>query len=132
MVTQRHFVWRQRDTACVTCQYVEAALSLSVRVQCLVEAVCILDCVCVEDASLVYRAFPCVKALYGRLHNDTSFARVLLPIAQFYLNHGVCVYFVVVKSENKFAAVILPGARKQSAHFSKNDHLEYRPCKLFT
>ncbi|XP_056144103.1 AP-5 complex subunit zeta-1 isoform X2 [Lampris incognitus] len=55
---------------------------------CLVEAMCILDCVCTEDVSLVYRAFPCVKALYGRLSSDMSFARVLLPIAQFYLNHG--------------------------------------------
>ncbi|KAI3360088.1 hypothetical protein L3Q82_014410 [Scortum barcoo] len=55
---------------------------------CLVEAVCILDCVCVEDASLVFRTFPCIKALFGRLSSDLSFARVLLPIAQFYLNHG--------------------------------------------
>uniref|UniRef100_A0A1A8D6F4 Adaptor-related protein complex 5, zeta 1 subunit n=1 Tax=Nothobranchius kadleci TaxID=1051664 RepID=A0A1A8D6F4_NOTKA len=55
---------------------------------CLVEAVCILDCVCAEDASMVYRAFPCMKALFGRLSSDLSFARVLLPIAQFYLNHG--------------------------------------------
>ncbi|XP_031176520.1 AP-5 complex subunit zeta-1 isoform X5 [Sander lucioperca] len=55
---------------------------------CLVEAVCILDCVCEEDASLVFRAFPCIKALFGRLSSDLSFARVLLPIAQFYLNHG--------------------------------------------
>ncbi|CAB1452321.1 unnamed protein product [Pleuronectes platessa] len=54
---------------------------------CLVEAVCILDCVCVEDTSLVYRTFPCVKALFGRLSSDLTFARVLLPIAQFYLNH---------------------------------------------
>lgn len=60
--------------------------------QCLVEAVCILDCVCVEDASLVFRTFPCIKALFGRLSSDLSFARVLLPIAQFYLNHGVCVF----------------------------------------
>lgn len=55
---------------------------------CLVEAVCILDCVCVEDASMVYRTFPCIKGLFGRLSADLSFARVLLPIAQFYLNHG--------------------------------------------
>ncbi|XP_076608780.1 AP-5 complex subunit zeta-1 isoform X2 [Chaetodon auriga] len=55
---------------------------------CLVEAVCVLDCVCVEDASLVYRVFPCIKALFGRLSSDLSFARVVLPIAQFYLNHG--------------------------------------------
>uniref|UniRef100_A0A669CJH9 Adaptor related protein complex 5 subunit zeta 1 n=1 Tax=Oreochromis niloticus TaxID=8128 RepID=A0A669CJH9_ORENI len=55
---------------------------------CLVEAVCILDCVCVEDASLVYRTFPCIKALFGRLSSELSYARVLLPIAQFYLNHG--------------------------------------------
>ncbi|XP_034749659.1 AP-5 complex subunit zeta-1 isoform X2 [Etheostoma cragini] len=55
---------------------------------CLVEAVCILDCVCEEDASLVFRAFPCIKALFGRLSSDLAFARVLLPIAQFYLNHG--------------------------------------------
>ncbi|XP_058509817.1 AP-5 complex subunit zeta-1 isoform X1 [Solea solea] len=55
---------------------------------CLVEAVCILDCVCVEDTALVYRTFPCVKALFGRLSSDLTFARVLLPIAQFYLNHG--------------------------------------------
>ncbi|KAM9780524.1 LOW QUALITY PROTEIN: AP-5 complex subunit zeta-1 [Neosynchiropus ocellatus] len=55
---------------------------------CLVEAVCILDRVCEEDPSLVYRAFPCIKALFSRLNADLSFARVLLPIAQFYLNHG--------------------------------------------
>ncbi|XP_041863698.1 AP-5 complex subunit zeta-1 isoform X2 [Melanotaenia boesemani] len=55
---------------------------------CLVEAVCILDCVCVEEPSLVFRAFPCIKALFGRLSSDLSFARVLLPIAQFYLHYA--------------------------------------------
>lgn len=55
---------------------------------CLVEAVCILDALCIEDPSLVYRVFPCIKPLYGRLSSDLSSARVLLPIAQFYLNHG--------------------------------------------
>lgn len=49
---------------------------------------CILDCVCSEDTSLVYRTFPYIKALFGRLSSDLTFARVLLPIAQFYLNHG--------------------------------------------
>ncbi|XP_055768583.1 AP-5 complex subunit zeta-1 isoform X4 [Salvelinus fontinalis] len=55
---------------------------------CLVEAVRILDGVCLEDAGCVYRAFPCVKSLFGRLNSDLSCGRVLLPIAQFYLNHG--------------------------------------------
>ncbi|KAL0992492.1 hypothetical protein UPYG_G00094000 [Umbra pygmaea] len=55
---------------------------------CLVEAVCILDSVCLEDAGCVYRAFPCVKSLFGRLNSDLSYSRVLVPIAQFYLNHG--------------------------------------------
>ncbi|KAJ3601444.1 hypothetical protein NHX12_032412 [Muraenolepis orangiensis] len=41
-----------------------------------------------ELQKAVYRAFPCVKALYGRLSGDLGYARVLLPIAQFYLNHG--------------------------------------------
>ncbi|XP_038123258.1 AP-5 complex subunit zeta-1 isoform X1 [Cyprinodon tularosa] len=55
---------------------------------CMAEAVCILDCVCIEEPSLVFRAFPSIKALFGRLSSDLSFARVLLPVAQFYLNHG--------------------------------------------
>lgn len=49
---------------------------------------CVLDCVCVEDPSMVFRTFPSIKALFSRLSSDLSYARVLLPIAQFYLNHG--------------------------------------------
>lgn len=60
-----------------------------------------LDCVCSEDTSLVYRTFPYIKALFGRLSSDLSFARVLLPIAQFYLNHGA--------DSRQLAAAPLPG-----------------------
>ncbi|XP_048846759.1 AP-5 complex subunit zeta-1 isoform X1 [Brienomyrus brachyistius] len=55
---------------------------------CLVEAVTIMNIICKEDPSFVYRAFPCIKALYSRLSGDLAFSRVLLPIAQFYLNHS--------------------------------------------
>ncbi|XP_042196896.1 AP-5 complex subunit zeta-1 isoform X2 [Callorhinchus milii] len=55
---------------------------------CLVEAVILLDLICRQDMLFVYRAFPVVKALYGRICADSTFARVLLPVAQFYLNHS--------------------------------------------
>uniref|UniRef100_A0A671RM00 AP-5 complex subunit zeta-1-like n=1 Tax=Sinocyclocheilus anshuiensis TaxID=1608454 RepID=A0A671RM00_9TELE len=55
---------------------------------CIVESVSIMDIICGEDTSYVYRAFPCIKALYGRLNRDLTYARALLPIAQFYLNHS--------------------------------------------
>ncbi|XP_051988064.1 AP-5 complex subunit zeta-1-like isoform X2 [Xyrauchen texanus] len=55
---------------------------------CIVESVSIMDIICGEDPSYVYRAFPCIKALYGRLNGDLAHARALLPIAQFYLNHS--------------------------------------------
>ncbi|XP_014902948.1 AP-5 complex subunit zeta-1 isoform X1 [Poecilia latipinna] len=63
-------------------------LDTELQKACMVEAVCILDCVCVEDPSMVFRTFPSIKGLFGRLSSDLSYARVLLPIAQFYLNHG--------------------------------------------
>uniref|UniRef100_UPI00398EC1EE AP-5 complex subunit zeta-1 n=1 Tax=Pristiophorus japonicus TaxID=55135 RepID=UPI00398EC1EE len=55
---------------------------------CLIEAVTLLDLICRQDPLFVYRAFPVVKALYGRISADSAFARVLLPVAQFYLNHS--------------------------------------------
>ncbi|KAL2100729.1 hypothetical protein ACEWY4_002490 [Coilia grayii] len=55
---------------------------------CIVEAVTIMDIICKEDPSYVYRAFPSVKALYGRLSGELTYARALIPIAQFYLNHS--------------------------------------------
>uniref|UniRef100_A0A671WHX7 Adaptor related protein complex 5 subunit zeta 1 n=1 Tax=Sparus aurata TaxID=8175 RepID=A0A671WHX7_SPAAU len=79
---------RLREKAFQYCQRLIEQSDRSECARCLVEAVCILDCVCVEDTSLVFRTFPCIKGLFGRLSSDLSFARVLLPIAQFYLNHG--------------------------------------------
>ncbi|XP_067276064.1 AP-5 complex subunit zeta-1 isoform X2 [Pseudorasbora parva] len=55
---------------------------------CIIESVSIIDIICGEDPSYVYRAFPCIKALYSRLNGDYAYARALLPIAQFYLNHS--------------------------------------------
>lgn len=55
---------------------------------CIIESVSIIDIICGEDPSSVYRAFPCIKALYSRLNGDFAYARALLPIAQFYLNHS--------------------------------------------
>lgn len=75
---------------------------------------CILDSVCGEDAALVFRAFPCIKALFGRLSSDLSFARVLLPIAQFYLNHGVCARRITpigTRAEDKFFHIDISVAR---------------------
>ena len=42
-----------------------------------------------------------------------------------------CCCLLLFKVNPNSASVIVPGARKKSAHFSKNDHLEYRPCKVF-
>uniref|UniRef100_A0A8C1WHX5 Adaptor related protein complex 5 subunit zeta 1 n=1 Tax=Cyprinus carpio TaxID=7962 RepID=A0A8C1WHX5_CYPCA len=66
---------------------------------CIVESVSVMDIICGEDPSYVYRAFPCIKALYGRLNGDLAYARALLPIAQFYLNHSE---IVAVDSEAVF------------------------------
>uniref|UniRef100_H3AAJ6 Adaptor related protein complex 5 subunit zeta 1 n=1 Tax=Latimeria chalumnae TaxID=7897 RepID=H3AAJ6_LATCH len=55
---------------------------------CLIEAVTVMDVVCRQDSSFVYRAFPYLKALHGRVSRDLSFSRVVLPIAQFFLDHS--------------------------------------------
>uniref|UniRef100_A0A452QZI2 Adaptor related protein complex 5 subunit zeta 1 n=1 Tax=Ursus americanus TaxID=9643 RepID=A0A452QZI2_URSAM len=55
---------------------------------CLVEAVLVLDVLCRQDPSFLYRTLSCLKALHARLCGDVARARVLLPIARFFLSHG--------------------------------------------
>nr|XP_044999900.1 AP-5 complex subunit zeta-1 isoform X2 [Jaculus jaculus] len=55
---------------------------------CLVEAVLLLDVLCLQDPSLLYRTLSCLKAVLARLGADPGSVRVLVPLAQFFLNHG--------------------------------------------
>ncbi|XP_062035920.1 AP-5 complex subunit zeta-1 [Lepus europaeus] len=55
---------------------------------CLVEAVLVLDLLCRQDPCFLYRTLACLRELPGRLGTDPACVRALLPLAQFFLNHG--------------------------------------------
>ncbi|XP_061455777.1 AP-5 complex subunit zeta-1 [Rhineura floridana] len=55
---------------------------------CLIEAITVMDIICRQDSSYVYRSLSCLKNVHSRISGDLSYARVLLPIAQFFLNHS--------------------------------------------
>ena len=59
--------------------------------QCLVEAIYILDTLCSTDKSLIPKLIEIIRRLYARVTSDINkWKRVLIPVVQFFLNHGEC------------------------------------------
>ncbi|XP_044184547.1 AP-5 complex subunit zeta-1-like [Acropora millepora] len=61
---------------------------------CLVEAIYILDTLCSSDKSLIPKLIEIIRRLYTRVTSDINkWKRVLIPVVQFFLNHGETVVF---------------------------------------
>lgn len=59
--------------------------------QCLLEVVNILDMICKIEPGKVAGVFQEIRRLYNKLMQELDKPRLLVPILQFFLNHGMAI-----------------------------------------